>query len=125
MSLKSLPSTAAEVAKKRLDNCVKNKLSAHWSGNDLGTWEFYTYLLEQAKARPVDNAAEIAKERLERYIKNKLSTSCDDLSTWKFYNYLLERAEAHPVDTSLDVPSSYLDDHAEALKNHKRLHPDS
>ena len=51
-----LPTTAAEIAHKRLDDYLTEKLSKYWGGDDLCTWEFYTYLLKQAKKHIVDTS---------------------------------------------------------------------
>jgi hypothetical protein len=49
----TLPITAAEVAKKRLEEYLEAKLGPE---GDLATWESYTWLLKQAKRHEVDNS---------------------------------------------------------------------
>jgi hypothetical protein len=51
---KTIPMTAAEIAKQRLESCVKEKLKGYW--DDTSAWEFYTFLLEQAQNHTVDNS---------------------------------------------------------------------
>jgi len=41
---------AKDVAKQRLDSYLNEKLADAW---DMSAWEFYTYLLEQAKKHPL------------------------------------------------------------------------
>jgi len=50
------PLSAAEIGKRRLEQYITEKLSKYWGGDDLCTWEFYTFLLEQAKKHQVDTS---------------------------------------------------------------------
>jgi hypothetical protein len=54
MEITSLPVTAAEIARQRLEACLKEKLKDYW--DDLCAWEFYTFLLEQAMNHNVDTS---------------------------------------------------------------------
>ena len=47
----SYPHSAADVARQRLDDCLREKLSGEW---DTSAWEFYAYLLDQARKHPID-----------------------------------------------------------------------
>jgi hypothetical protein len=42
---------ASDLAKQRFEACLREKLK---DGRDEAKWEFYTWLLEQAKSRPLD-----------------------------------------------------------------------
>ena len=46
-----LHTSAGAIAKERLEKYVTEKLTESW---DECAWEFYTFLLEQAKKHPVD-----------------------------------------------------------------------
>ena len=48
----SLPLTAGSIVKQRLINYVEDKLESVI--DDTSSWEFYAYLLEQAKKHSVD-----------------------------------------------------------------------
>ena len=52
--MREMPMNAGDVARQRLENYLADKLI----GEDTGTttWEFYTYLLEQAKKHNVDRS---------------------------------------------------------------------
>lgn len=49
--------TAADVARRRLNDYLDEKLKDEW---DDSKWEFFTYLLEQAKRHPVNYSGYIS-----------------------------------------------------------------
>jgi hypothetical protein len=71
--LPSLSRTAATIAKEQLDQYILDKVDDKW--DDLALWEFYTWLLEQAKHHEVDwsgfisEAYKAEKERAEKQEK--------------------------------------------------------
>jgi ParB family chromosome partitioning protein len=52
--------TAATIAKERLDQYILDKVEDKW--DDLALWEFYTWLLKQAKTHQVDLRGFISEE---------------------------------------------------------------
>jgi ParB family chromosome partitioning protein len=73
-TLPSPPRIAATIAKERLDQYISDKVEDKW--DDLALWEFYTWLLEQAKTHQVDRSGFISdaykddKEQAEKKEKN-------------------------------------------------------
>jgi len=51
--MEPLPCSASAIAKLRFDSYLNEKLKGAW---DINAWEFYTYLLEQAKNHPIDTS---------------------------------------------------------------------
>ena len=49
-----MPTNAGSIARQRLENYLADKLKNE--EDDLTTWEFYTYLLEQAKKHNLDRS---------------------------------------------------------------------
>ncbi|GHU84686.1 hypothetical protein FACS189473_2580 [Spirochaetia bacterium] len=58
--LPSTRCTAATIAKERLDQYILDKVEVQW--DDLALWEFYTWLLEQAKRHAVNRSGFISNE---------------------------------------------------------------
>jgi hypothetical protein len=53
LTKEKLPLTADEVARRRLETYLSEKLDGEW---DDAKWEFYTWLLEKAKSHKVDRS---------------------------------------------------------------------
>jgi ParB family chromosome partitioning protein len=64
--------TASTIAKERLDQYISDKAD----NDDLALWEFYSWLLEQAKTHQVDRSGFISREYLsdKKQASNSLST---------------------------------------------------
>ncbi|GHV37292.1 hypothetical protein AGMMS49546_04610 [Spirochaetia bacterium] len=59
-TLPSSPRSAFTIAKERLDQYISDMVEDTW--DDLALWEFYTWLLEQAKRHAVDRSGFISEE---------------------------------------------------------------
>jgi hypothetical protein len=83
--------------------------------------------MEHQQLHKLHTAADLAKERLETYLTEKLRAGrghVDDREAWEFWTYLLEKAKNHRIYTSGFTPSGYNSDHAEAVVNLRRDHPE-
>jgi hypothetical protein len=58
----TLPRTAAEAARRRLEAYLDEKLHGAY---DFEAWEFYTFLLEKAESRKVDRSGYLSGAYLE------------------------------------------------------------
>jgi hypothetical protein len=67
-----LPATAANIARKRLEAYLSEKLNDEY---DLAVWEFYTWLLEKAKQRGVDRSGYIPAAYHTDHIENHYKLS--------------------------------------------------